>query len=90
MKLANANAEVAAQLKRGIVYLESIDTNLYSIEQKGKFRRVEVCQQSQKMWLYRKRHDIGCFCLIQEVGNLSPKGCVGDSRLAPVSRRQSV
>ncbi|MDR0611383.1 MAG: hypothetical protein LBG58_14845, partial [Planctomycetaceae bacterium] len=26
----------------------------------------------------------------QKVGNLSPKGCVGDSRLAPVSRWQSV
>ncbi|MDR0609641.1 MAG: hypothetical protein LBG58_05980 [Planctomycetaceae bacterium] len=36
--------------------------------------------------LYRKRHDIGCFGLIQEVGNLSAK----DSRLAPVFRWQSV
>ncbi|MDR0611642.1 MAG: hypothetical protein LBG58_16160 [Planctomycetaceae bacterium] len=26
----------------------------------------------------------------QKVGNLSPKGCVGDSRLVPVSRQQSV
>ncbi|MDR0610911.1 MAG: hypothetical protein LBG58_12425 [Planctomycetaceae bacterium] len=28
--------------------------------------------------------------MYQKVGNLSPKGCVGDSRLAPVSRWQSV
>ncbi|MDR0610743.1 MAG: hypothetical protein LBG58_11580 [Planctomycetaceae bacterium] len=28
--------------------------------------------------------------MYQKVGNLSPKGCVGDSRLAPVSRQQSI
>jgi hypothetical protein len=31
------------------------------------------CEILRGCVLYRKRHDIGCFCLIQEVGNLSPK-----------------